>query len=464
MKKILSLIVVLSTFLSACEVTATKVVTNETATGESATQAAGAETSPPVPTVSTESRLGVKEDALKGLEISVWYPWYGTESSLFESFVEEFNQKNEWGIKVSAQGQSNFTNLYEAVNTSLPTPNKPDVVIALPENALEWNNDRVVTDLTPYVSDPKYGIDSSNIPPVFWNLDQVGDVRVAVPAQRTARFYLWNETWAGEMGFDTPPDTPDDFRQQVCRAQEFMKKDEEPNNDYMGGWVVDTDPMTAFAWLRAFDGGVLEGNDYRFLSPNNIESFKFLSELPEKLCAWETTGEMDPISAFASRESLLINASMEDLPDVTRAFAAAGNTDQWKVVAFPGITTDVMPVYGSSYIVMNSTPEEQLASWLFIRWLLEPEQDARWVESTHLFPLRTSSLELLGDYRKTHLQWMQAIDLLPESISQPQLASWRKVRVMLGDGFGHMFRVNVPSGQVAAILAQMESISRDLSE
>jgi hypothetical protein len=35
---------------------------------------------------------------------------------------------------------------------------------------------------------------------------------------------------------------------------------------------------------------------------------------------------------------------------------------------------------------------------------------------------------------------------------------------MLGDGFTHMYRVNVPSGQVAAILAQMESISRDLSK
>jgi hypothetical protein len=35
---------------------------------------------------------------------------------------------------------------------------------------------------------------------------------------------------------------------------------------------------------------------------------------------------------------------------------------------------------------------------------------------------------------------------------------------MLGDGFEHMYRVNVSSGQVAAILAQMESMARELSE
>jgi hypothetical protein len=35
---------------------------------------------------------------------------------------------------------------------------------------------------------------------------------------------------------------------------------------------------------------------------------------------------------------------------------------------------------------------------------------------------------------------------------------------MLGDGFAEMYRVNVPSGQVAAILAQMESLARDLNK
>jgi hypothetical protein len=73
-------------------------------------------------------------------------------------------------------------------------------------------------------------------------------------------------------------------------------------------------------------------------------------------------------------------------------------------------------------------------------------------------------LELLGDYKKTHPQWAEAVDLLPKGELQPQLASWRKVKIMLGDGFDHMYRVNVSSGQVAAILAQMESLSRDISE
>ena len=242
-----------------------------------------------------------------------------------------------------------------------------------------------------------------------------------------------------------------------------MLKDGSPQNDFAGGWIVDTAPMTAYAWMLAFDGGVTEGDGYRFLTPNNIDAFKFLRELSETSCAWQVTNT-DPLVAFANREALFITASLEDLPSVAREFVNSNNTDKWKVIPLPGEDEGAFVVYGSSYVILDSTDEEQLAAWLFTRWLLENKQDARWVETTHLFPLRTSTLDLLADYKKTHSQWEQAVELLPQGELQPQVASWRTVKVMLGDGFAHMYRVNVPSGQVAAILAQMESLARDLSK
>jgi sn-glycerol 3-phosphate transport system substrate-binding protein len=461
MKKIFSLLFILSILLAACGASGT-VSTSEPSTLAGTTQAA-TKISKPVSTVAATTRLGVSKEALKGLEITVWHPWYGVESSLFDTFVKEFNEKNEWGIKVSAKSQTNFSNLYENVTASLPMAEKPDMVIALPEQALEWDADGVVIDLMPYTRDPAYGIDSNDIPTVFWNQDLSGKRRLAIPAQRTARFLLWNETWAGKLGFDSPPDMPDDFKQQTCRAQKAMLKDESPQNDAMGGWYVDTESMTAYAWLLAFEGGVLDGSDYRFLTPHNIEAFKFLRELSEAGCSWQTANGK-PITAFANREAIFITASLEDLPEVARAFASAQNTDTWKVVSFPGANENTLVVYGSSYVILKSTDAKQLASWLFVRWLLDNKQDARWVEATHLFPIRTSTLDLLGDYEKTHPQWAQAVELLPQGEIQPQLASWRKVKVMLGDGFTHMYRVGVPSGQVPAILAQMESVSRSLDK
>ena len=68
-------------------------------------------------------------------------------------------------------------------------------------------------------------------------------------------------------------------------------------------------------------------------------------------------------------------------------------------------------VYGSSFVMLNSTPEKQLASWLFMRWMLESEQQREWVEVTGLFPLRTSLLENLRDYARSHPQWVAAVAL-----------------------------------------------------
>lgn len=408
------------------------------------------------------SRLNVNEEALRGVEIKVWTPWYGTEQSLFESFVNEFNSTNPWGIKAAAETQINFTNLYEATTASLPTEEKPNLVIALPEHAQEWYAEGVTTDLTDYVNDPAFGIDASDFSFAIWNQDMAGSARVAMPAQRTANVLLWNETWADELNIRSAPGSPEDFRKQSCNAHDSMKKDSFAENDAMGGWLVNTDPMTVYSWMLTFGGNVIEESDYRFLTPDNIETFKFLRELAEAGCSWQ--GAADPIASFANREALFITVSLRDLPLVARAFVSAENRDTWRVLPFPKEDEGAMVVYGSSYVILNSNDEEQLAAWLFVKWLLEKEQDARWVETTHLFPLRISTVELLGDYERSHPQWRQAVDLLEIGEMQPPLASWRTVKVMLGDGFAHMYRVNVASGQVAAILAQMESTAKELSK
>ena len=458
MKNIFSIVLLGTLVLSACG--ANNAVTSGTETPASTQNAVS--TSTVEATVVPQSKLEVSQDALRGVEVTVWTPWYGVEQSLFETFVNEFNTSNPWGIKVSALSQINFTNLYETTTASLPTEDRPDLVIALPEHAQGWYADGVVTDLSDYVSDPLFGIDSSDIPFAFWNQDISDKARVAIPAQRTAQVMLWNQSWAEELNFKSAPASADDFRRQACRAHDSMGKDAFAENDAMGGWIVNTEPMTAYSWMLAFGGGVMEEGNYRFLAPGNIDAFKYLRELSESNCAWQ--GAADPIASFVNREALFITVDMKELPNVTRAFAAADNRDIWEVIPFPNDGDGLITVYGSSYVILKSTDEEQLAAWLFVKWLLENEQDARWVEATHLFPLRDSTLSLLGDYEKTHPQWKQAVDLLPLGEMEPQLGSWRTVKVMMGDGFAHMYRVNVESGQVAVILAQMETLAKDLSK
>jgi len=428
------------------------------------TKQVAAKTPKAASTSENDNQLGVREESLKGLTVNVWHPWFGVESDLFESLVQDFNKENKWGITVAAVSQNNYSYLYENVNASLLTPSHPDIVIALPEQALAWDAEGAALELTPYVNDLTYGVDASDFYSIFWIQDNVGGRRVAVPAQRTARFMLWNQSWAGDLGFVSAPKTSADFELQACRAHQAMLTDASADNDGMGGWLVDTSWQTAFSWMLSFNGGALEGNDYRFLTPNNIAAFKYLRLLSEKNCTWQAAADVDPYKAFANREALFASVSLEEFSDQSRAFSDAGNADTWSALAYPGNIQDGVVAYGSSYVILQSEKEQQLAAWLFVRWMLDPERDARMVQTTHLLPLRASTLSLLADYEKTHPQWADAVKLISEMTQQPQLASWRSVKIMIGDGFTQMYRVNLQSGQIAVILAQMESTSRDLSK
>jgi ABC-type glycerol-3-phosphate transport system substrate-binding protein len=404
---------------------------------------------------------------LKGVAIQVWHPWFGVEASLLESQVAEFNQTNEWGITVRATSQNSYTELYSSVTAALPGEQEPDVVIALPEYAVGWDAASSVVDLTDYVDDATYGLtgtEVSDFPAAFWAQDAVGGKRLGVPAERGASFLIYDSTWAKDLGYAATPSTSSEFRRQACGAHQTTVTDADKANDAQGGWLINTQAMTFLSWMMAFGGGVLEGDGYHFLTPKNLAGLTFVKQVYDEGCAWTLPPAGDATAAFAAREAMFATANLEQLPDYARAMAAANNADSWTVLSFPGPDQAGLVIYGSSYVVLKSTAERQLASWLFVRWMLSAENQKKWVEATGLFPLRTSVLASLGDYQKSHPQWSAAIDLIPTAQNQPQLASWRQVRVMVGDGFDAMFRSNTPSGRVAEILAIMERAASDLSK
>jgi ABC-type glycerol-3-phosphate transport system substrate-binding protein len=418
----------------------------------------------PTPAVSS---LKVQKEALRGTQVTVWHPWFGAEASPFEALVTTFNNTNEWGITVSAVGQQNFNELYLQTTAALDESDHPNVVIALPEYALGWKK---VMDLNAYLHDPEYGMSALEIADfanAVWMQDEVDGVRYAVPAQRTARFMLYNQTWARELGFNSPPKDSSEFEQQACAANAALGKDTDPRNDALGGWLIDAHPVTPLTWMLAFGGGVQEENGYRFLTQANIDAFKFLKVLQQKNCAWVPSPDLPVVDRFAARQALFATASLEEFSDQARAFFSAGSRDEWTALAFPGDEKQAVVVYGSSFVMFESDDVTQLASWLFMRWMLSPEVQARWVQSTGLLPLRSATLDLLGDYAAGHPQWAAAVGLLPGGAATPRLASWRVVRVMLGDGFADMFDLirhpDLTDGQVPTVLRQMEDTASELN-
>ena len=460
--KFIALLILFTIILSAC--------TPSTLTEPAQTPVPVATVTPSVTKMPTQavSSLNVEKEALRGTQVTIWHPWFGAEASLFELQVAEFNKSNEWGIVVNTDSKVNLSELFDQTDAALKESANPNMVIALPEHAMAWREK--VVDLNPYVRDPIFGmsaLEMSEFPTVIWQQDEVDGVRLGMPAQRTGRFILYNQTWARELGFNSPPESSFDFEEQACAVNQALAKDADENNDALGGWLIDTHAATALSWMYAFNGSVQEEQGYRILTNSNIEAFKFLKILQQKNCAWVASPDMSVYDRFASRQALFATASLEEFMDQSRAFGALGNKDEWIVLPFPGKDQTAFVVYGSSFVVFESDDVTQLASWLFIRWMLSAERQAKWVQSTGLFPLRSSTENLLADYSASHPQWAEAVALLPTGKMTPKLASWRIVRVMLSDGFRDMFDTirhpDLTDGQIPLILKQMEDTASDLN-
>ena len=270
---------------------------------------------------------------------------------------------------------SQGSDLYKNVRNAIGSPSSPDIVAGYNNQLQSWdNNGGSIIDLDEYVYDPNWGLDptiETDFYPTIWEQDVTASKRLGLPFFRSTVVIFYNQSWAQELGFNSPPETPDELKEQACAAAAA-------NNDSTGGWIATTDISTNMSWLFAFNGNLLHPSQERYqaTTPENQAAFNFLHDLLDSGCAW-TPGAYYPNQEFATRKGLFYPSSIAEIPYQINAFEEANNFDQWIVLPFPGSTKDpVINLYGSALAIFESSTEEQLASWLFIEWLLEPQNQA----------------------------------------------------------------------------------------
>lgn len=421
------------------------------------------------PTPIPGSKLGVGPNALRDVTVRVWHGLDGESGALLAQLAAEFSQSNVWGAQVEVVSQKNLPLLVESVEAALRSPERPDVVLALPEAAQVWDAHAQgeVVDLAPYIAHSDFGFSDAeigDIPAAFLEQSKIGEKQLGLPAVRTGRFLFYNAGFADELGFTAPPQSAEEFRQQACAANASWKTDEDQTNDGFGGLVlenavVDIDaPWTAYAWLQALGGDLDAGGAYTFATPENQSALDFLAQMRADGCVWLSNAASN-YEALAAHRALFAAGSLQDLNSQRVAFA--GSPDRWTVIAFPGAVPTIA-VHGPDYVILKSSEARQLAAWLFMREMLSPVNQVRWVRENGLFPMRMSTVDLLENIRNANPQWAAAVDLLPQAKPYPQALGWPKARLLLGDGFFQLFQLNPTSNDVADILEEMDATLQDL--
>jgi multiple sugar transport system substrate-binding protein/sn-glycerol 3-phosphate transport system substrate-binding protein len=431
--------------------------------------------------------IDVSPEELSGETITFWHPWQDQAGSLMQDLVDEYNRTNPWGVNVEVRTFDSFDNLEEALDTALAVGDPPNLLVAYDDRAQHWDQGaQTLVNLQAYVGDPTWGWsaeEQADFHPAFWqqgtaylrdNRQRVTSRQLSVPLHRSQLVLYYNQSWAEELGYSEFPDTPLELRSQVCDAASAVQDETFPGQ---GGLLLSALPSSTpgkeillqpeqlLGWIGAFGGQVslAEGSGYQFDTPEARRAFEFLKGLQENGCIYLSSSPT-PASEFADRQGLVYITSSADLPAIRSAFDAADNQDEWVMLPFPTANGPAGVVaYGPSLIIPKTHRLGQLAAWTLLEWLVDPANQARWVQAVDAYPTRFSTQESLESLASTDPAWASSFELLPNALAEPSLPSWSVVRWMMGDALAELLSADFTADQIPDLLASLDQLAAEIN-
>lgn len=383
--------------------------------------------------------------------------------------VNRFNILNEYDIFVETRSFGSQVALSQAVDAALFAGEDIPQVVVAPPDALSWWGEAIV-DLSPYLSSSEYGIseeDQSDYYPAVWLGDVVDDRRVGLPAIRSADMLFYNQAWADEMGYADAPHTPDEFREQACTATQSNTMDNQYDNNGTGGWIENTTGQTTLNWLLSFGYDALpvsETTDFSFSTTEADNAVSFLRGMIDSGCAW-TARNPEPYTYFTNRQALFYSAPVEAIYDQAHTNDHLSSQFDWTVIPYPSENDlPVMVVYGTSFGILTGTPEQQLASWLFLRFIQDPNIQLLMLEVSHTLPLRQATLDLLQESGDPNPIWETAVEWMPEAQAAPAVSGWRVAQNLLSDAAWQSLTASVTLEGIPQVLVDLDASIADIVE
>ena len=404
---------------------------------------------------------------LSGTEIAFWHVWgSGDAAEGLTAIIDDFNNSNEYGVTVDSVEQGQQSDLEAAVNAAIASGDLPNVVIGFPNAMRNWYSVGAVSSLNDFIEDPAVGPTAEELAALYQNLLKAGALpdgtQVAYPMHQSANVLTWNKTWAEELGFDAPPATAAEFKEQACAAAEANANDDDPDNDGTGGLVHYPGASNIASWIYAFGGDLVNetGDNYVLNSQTVLDVAMFLKDLQDSGCTFATDSYPNP--EFATRKAMFTATSTAGIPFQLAAFEDAGNDDEWLIVPFPGPDGNLaVNAFGQMIGIVGSTPEEDLASWLWIKHFTSPEIQAQWVNSSAYFPSQTTTIPLIEDLASENPIWGMGLELSALGKTEPNMAAHSAVRGAIQDAFFAIADA-ADETEVQAILDGLQAEAEDL--
>ncbi|NDK14210.1 MAG: ABC transporter substrate-binding protein [Armatimonadetes bacterium] len=369
-----------------------------------------------------------------GQKVTFWYQHTRQREEELKAMIADFNKTNAQKIEVAGEYAGDYGDICNKMMAGIQSDELPNLVVAYQNQAAGYAHADALVDLNPYIDSKKWGLtdaEKADFFPAFWKQDvfpSFGGKRLGFPPNRSMEVLYYNEEWLRELGADSPPATWEAFAALCAKAakQPFSRSAGERSFGYIHS--VDASRFAAMVFSNGGDVANADRSAYTLNTPQAKAAMTLLQQLcKSKAAEAESEPDMDQ-AEFAAGRALFNIGSSSGLPFYKSA-VQAGVKFRWAVAALPHTTPQpVQDIYGASVSIPTTTPAAQLATWLFVKWLTEPKQQARWAKASNYFPTRKSTADALKDYFAANPNYAKLFALLEYGKAEPAIAGYDEVR------------------------------------
>lgn len=373
-----------------------------------------------------------------GQTITYWHEWDGAQLEAITEIINNFNENNEWGITVETVELGSTGPMAEAMSAGITSGDLPNLVGGFANNAQSYYLEGVAVPLDPYISDPTWGFteeELANLNMDVINVNRIAgepfnDQLLAWPIGFSTVVNSVNLDMMAELGLDGPPETLDEFRQAACGAAELTG----PNGEDVQGFPLRTSAQDMEAFILSQGGRIWdpEAMQFDFTNEKAIEVLTFFQQLAADGCAYLPETNFANTADFAASLNPMAVGSSVGVPFILRDAAAAEEAGGTGVKNWTNTTTPwsegnrTLITNFRSVIMIASTPEQQLATWLFLKHMASDESQTIWTTKTLYQPYTISGQEsLTEEFLAANPQFASVLELIQDDSVRKHISEQR---------------------------------------
>ena len=369
--------------------------------------------------------------------LTLWHTQTGANAKALQEMVDKFNQTNGKGITVTLQYQGTYTQLYQKTLSAIQAGSLPELGVAYESFVADYEKADVVLNLDPYVQSAKNGLSKASQEDIYKpyfdtnRFAQFGNQLLSFPFTKSLFLQYQNDDILKEIG-KSAPKTWDEF-EATARAATKKGADGKPTRY---GWAITIDASDFNGWVLS-RGGKLMADDNKTVAWDGqagIDAVTFMDKMLKEGVAYIPKG-FDYQTDFGTAKVAFTHQSSTGRPFFVASFKQPIN---WSLTSIPqkDPANAHTVQYGANIAIFKSTPEKQLASWLFVKWFAEAQQTADWAIKSSYMPVRKSAADtdsLKASWAKDDPQGKQAFNLIGTSLAEPNVRGQQDIRTVIED-------------------------------